>query len=229
MLDHAVGVRGAERLREQRDPPLVDRRRAHLHRRGLADLRADHDPFHTLHRKRRNLGGTGTGEVDARRPGLARRRSGDRAVHQLEPRLAQRRSDPHGRRRGNRVQVGDERSRRSRVRGDGGGDLERRAGRYDREDDRRRAKQRRERAGVVEGSLCGEPAGALTAAVERHEDARATVPQPRPERAPHGAGRDDADDRVRRPDGGRSHRRQSTTPPSQSSGLTRRLRLRTSP
>ena len=57
VLEHAVVVGRAQRLDQERGRALVDRRRAHLHSRGRADLLADDDQPQAVETQRRDLAG----------------------------------------------------------------------------------------------------------------------------------------------------------------------------
>ena len=200
VLDDPVRMRGAERLREERDPPLVDRRGAHLHGGREPDRGADDDELDPRQRKARDLCGTRSREVDPRRARGMRRRARDRAVDGLEPVRRERRVDPlDGRGRG-RVEVGHERPCVAGRDGDRLGHLERGAGRHDAEDDVRLVDERLQRPDVLDSRLGGEASCPFAATVERHDHARATVPEPRADRAPHRPASDEPDDQRARED-----------------------------
>ena len=84
--EHAVRVRGDERVGEQSRVALVDRGSAHLHCRREADLGADDAQIEPRPARLGELRRAGAGEVDARPIVGARRPAGDRAVDELEAR-----------------------------------------------------------------------------------------------------------------------------------------------
>ncbi len=102
-----------------------------------------------------------------------------------------------GRRR-DRVEVGDERPRVTGRRGDRAGDLDRRPGRHDAENDVSLVDERLERADVLDSRLAGETSGPFAAAVERDDDARAALLEPRADRASHRPASDEPDDHPNR-------------------------------
>ncbi len=200
VLDHPVRLRRAERLREERDPALVDGRGAHLHGGREPDRGADDDPLDPRQRKARDLFGTRPRQVDPRRPRGMRRRAGDRAVDGLEPVRREHRVDPlDGHRRG-RVEVGHERPCVAGCGGDRLGHLDCGSGRHDAEDDVRLVHERLERPDVLDSRVAGETPCPFAASVERSDHAHAALPEARADRAPHRPASDEPDDQRARED-----------------------------
>ena len=136
-LENAVRSRRAERLREERRLALVERGGRHLDRRGRSDLLTDDPKLEARRIEARNLGGPRSREIDDRRPGHPRRRTGDRAVDDAQTGGAEAFANSRHRHRRDGVQVGDVgTSTRSRGRfGHRTGDIECCSRRDDREDD----------------------------------------------------------------------------------------------
>ena len=180
LAEHAVCMSSRERVGEQRCEALVDRGGAHLHRRGEADLVADHAQVEPGRRHLCELSGTSTGEVDARPVGGPRRRARDRPVDELEPGGLERPGDLARCRRRDGVPVGDERPR-SRP-GRGGGELgrnrDRLVGRRDREHQVGAGHDGVELGKQLEPGPLREPTRPFASPGHRGDDARAACPGP---------------------------------------------------
>ena len=199
-VEDAVRVGRAERLREHRDPSLVDRRRGHLDRGSQPDLGTDHDALHAVERQSCDLVRAAAGEVDPGRVRPGRRRAGDRAVDQVEAGTRERSREVSSRRRRDGVQVGDERSIAPCARDDRVDCTGRLGGWDDREDDVGLDQHRREVADVLEPGIGRERARPLAATLEGDDDACTTSSQSRPDRAPHLPCADQPDDQRARED-----------------------------
>ena len=84
-----------------------------------------------------------------------------------------------------RVEVGDERPRVAGRRGDRAGDLDRRPGRHDAENDVRLVDERLQRPDVLDSGLAREASRPVAATVERDDDAHAAFLEALADRAPH--------------------------------------------
>jgi hypothetical protein len=194
-------MRRQERLCEERRAALVDGCRAHLHRGGGADVRADDNPVDAVERERCDLLRPGAGEVEpcrARLPRrLPRRRSRDRPVDDVEAVLAQLALDPRHRGRRDRVQVGVERRVAHRASGPPHvvSDLRSSFRRDDRQHDVRLGDHGGEVVQELERGPGDQTAGPLAAAGERRDDPRSATGKGVPHRATHRSRADDGDGR----------------------------------
>ena len=196
VLENAGAGGGEERLCEHRGRPLVDRGRAHFHRRGRAHLVADQDDVHAVEWKRRDVAGARPREVEARRSPLATEAAQRSTRRRTRTRLRSRGRRSAGRPGRDGVQVGHERAR-GRALGAvddlccnrlGG------SGRDDGEDDLRLPDD----GGQVRHELDSGPLGVRprprAPAFDRPDDAGAAPPKSVRDSAAHRARADDADD-----------------------------------